>query len=169
MPDEHLERLDVIDRRWRTEHRWLTDANDLPAAALHASRDVPIDVLAADIERAYTRLYDAGFTGGQELQLVSQLLAVDPRGTDAGVDRFTLAASIELSADTEQAGERSAGDLAALQSIQRDPGCPAGGDDRGHLGRGRRGRVGRSPLSPSPASGPAGWHCPVIARACAPR
>ncbi len=31
---------------------------------------------------------------------------------------FTLAAGIELSADTERAGERSAGDLAALQSIQ---------------------------------------------------
>ena len=176
VPEEDLERLALIYRRWRTEHRWLTNAGDLPAAALHASRDVPVDVLAADIERAYTRLHDADFTRGQ-LQLVSQLLAVDPRGTDAGVDRFcdvaerlrsreervrpsrydevallaltqspaaevvdrvldnrdrlreaksrpdksvafTLAAGIELSADTERAGERSAGDLAALQSIQ---------------------------------------------------
>ena len=146
-------------------------------AALHASREVPVDALAADVERAYTRLHDAGFTRGQQLQLVSQLLAVDPRGTDAGVDRFcdvanrlksqeervgpsrydevallaltqgaaadvvdrvirnrdrlrqakarpdksvafTLAAGIELSADTERAGERSADDLAALQSIR---------------------------------------------------
>ena len=143
---------------------------------------------------------------GQQLQLVSQLLAVDPRGTDAGVDRFcdvaerlrsreervrpsrydevallaltqspaaevvdrvldnrdrlreaksrpdksvafTLAAGIELSADTERAGERSAGDLAALQSIQGDPGCPAGGDDRSHIGRRGGGRIGRSPLN----------------------
>ncbi len=177
VPDEHVERLALIYRRWRTEHRWLTNASDVPAAALHASRNVPVDVLAADIERAYTRLHDADFTRGQQLQLVSQLLAVDPRGTDAGVDRFcdvaerlrsreervrpsrydevallaltqspaadvvdrvldnrdrlrqaksrpdtsvafTLAAGIELSADTERAGERSAGDLAALQSIQ---------------------------------------------------
>ncbi|MCY4378067.1 MAG: DUF4003 family protein, partial [Spirochaetaceae bacterium] len=143
----------------------------------HASRDVPVDDLASDIERAYNRLHDAGFTRGQQLQLVSQLLAVAPRGTDAGVDRFrdvaeglrsgeegggpsrydevallaltqgsaadvvdgvlgnrdrlrevrprpdksvafTLAAGIELSADTERAGEDSAGDLAALQSIR---------------------------------------------------
>ena len=177
VPEEHLERLAVIYRRWRTEHRWLTNANDLPAAALHASRDVPVDDLASDIERAYNRLHDAGFTRGQQLQLVSHLLAVDPRGTDAGVDRFcdvaerlrsreervgpsrydevallaltqgsaadvvdgvlgnrdrlrevrprpdksvafTLAAGIELSADTERAGEDSAGDLAALQSIR---------------------------------------------------
>ena len=177
VPEEHLERLEVIYRRWRTEHRWLTNANDLPAAALHASRDVPVDVLAADVEQAYTRLHDAGFTRGQQLQLVSQLLAVDPRGVDAGVGRFcdvaerlksaaervepsrydevallaltqglaadvvdrvirnrdrlrqakarpdksvafTLAAGIELSADTERAVERSAGDLAALQSIR---------------------------------------------------
>ena len=177
VPDEHVERLAVIYRRWRTEHRWLTNAGDLPAAALHASRDVRVDVLATDIERAYTRLHDAGFTRGQQLQLVSQLLAVDPRGTDAGGARFcdvaerlrsreervgpsrydevallaltqgpaadvvervldnrdrlrqvrprpdrstafTLAAGIELSADTERAGERSAGDLAALQSIR---------------------------------------------------
>ncbi|MCY4372889.1 MAG: DUF4003 family protein [Spirochaetaceae bacterium] len=53
VPEEHLERLAVIYRRWRTEHRWLTNANDLPAAALHASRDVPVDDLASDIERAY--------------------------------------------------------------------------------------------------------------------
>ena len=177
VPDGDLERLAVIYRRWRTEHRWLTNAGDLPAAALHASRDVPVDVLASDIERAYARLHDAGFTRGQQLQLVSQLLAVDPRGTDAGVNRFcdvaerlksreervgpsrydevallaltqapaadvvdrvlgsrdrlrqaksrpdrsvafTLAAGIELSADTERAGERNAGDLAALQSIR---------------------------------------------------
>ena len=177
VPKEHLERLELIYRRWRTEHRWLTNDDDLPAAALHASREVPVDALAADVERAYTRLHDAGFTRGQQLQLVSQLLAVDPRGTDAGVDRFcdvadrlksqeervgpsrydevallaltqgvaadvvdrvirnrdrlqqaksrpgksvafTLAAGIELSADTERAGERSADDLAALQSIR---------------------------------------------------
>ena len=177
VPEEHLKRLAVIYRRWRTEHRWLTNANDLPTAALHASRDVPVDDLAADNERAYTLLHDAGFTRGQQLQLVSQLLAVDPRGTDAGVARFcdvaerlrsqeervgpsrydevallaltqgsaadvvdgvvrnrdrlrqvrprpdksvafTLAAGIELSADTERAGEDSAGDLAALQSIR---------------------------------------------------
>ena len=174
VPEEQLERLALIYRRWNTDHRWLTNASDLPAAALHASRNVPVDVLAADVERAYTRLHDAGFRRGQQLQLVSQLLPVDPRGTDTAVDRFcavaeclkseeervgpsqydevavlaltqgpaadvvervirsrdrlrqakarpdksvafSLAAGIELSADTERAGER---DLMALESIR---------------------------------------------------
>ena len=177
VPQPQIERLARIYRRWRKEHRWLTSSSDLPAAALHATRDVALDVVAEDVERAYTRLDDAGFRRGNQLQLVSHLLAVDPRGTDAGVQRFcavaermryadepvgagrydeiallaltqrspgevvdrvlrnrdrlravkprpdkavafTLAAGIELAADTEVAGERDAGELAALQSIQ---------------------------------------------------
>ena len=177
VPQQQLERLARIYRRWRSEHRLLTSSSDLPAAALHAARDVPVDAIAEDVERAYTRLDDAGFRRGNQLQLVSHLLAVDPRGADAGVQRFcaaaerlryanervgadrydevallaltqgspgevvdrvlrnrdrlravkprpdravafTLAAGIELAADAELAGERNAGDLAALQSIQ---------------------------------------------------
>jgi hypothetical protein len=177
VPQQQLERLAQTYRRWRKEHRWLTSSSDLPAAALHAARDVPVDAVAEDVERAYTRLDDAGFRRGNQLKLVSHLLAVDPRGTDTGVQRFcavaerlryadepvgagrydeiallaltqgspdevvdrvlgnrdrlravkprpdkavafTLAAGIELAADTEVAGERDVGELAALQSIQ---------------------------------------------------
>ncbi len=88
VPRRQLERFAQIYRRWRDDHFWLTDANDLPAAALHASRDEPVEVLAANVERAYQSLRDAGFSRGDQLQLVSQLLAVDPRGTDVGVQRF---------------------------------------------------------------------------------
>ena len=45
-----------------------------------------------------------------------RLRAVTPR-PDRTV-AFTLAAGIEMAADAEVAGERNAGDLAALQSIQ---------------------------------------------------
>ena len=177
VPQSQFERLAKIYRRWRREHRWLTSSSDLPAAALHAAREVPVDAVAEEVERAYTWLQDAGFRRGNQLQLVSHLLAVDPRGTDAAVRRFhavaerlrhadervgasrydeiallaltqgapgevvdrvldyrdrlravkprpdrtvafTLAAGIEMAADAEIAGERNAGDLAALQSIQ---------------------------------------------------
>ena len=136
-----------------------------------------MESLAEDVRRAYARLRDAGFRRGNQLQLVSHLLAVDPRGADNAVQRFgvvaerlrsagervgtgrydevavlaltqappghvvdrvlryrdrlrsarprpskdiafSLAAGIELAEDSEQAGERSAGDLAALQSIR---------------------------------------------------
>ena len=177
VPHQEFERLARIYRRWRSEHRLLTSSSDLPAAALHAARDVPVDTIAEEVEGAYTRLDEAGFRRGNQLQLVSHLLAVDPRGADAGAQRFvavaerlraadervgasrydeiallaltqgspgdvvdrvlhnrerlravkprpdkavafTLAAGIEMAADVEAAGERNAGDLAALQSIQ---------------------------------------------------
>ena len=177
VPRARLERLARIYARWRKDHFWLTDSNDLPAAALHAGRGESVEVLAANVERAYTSLRDAGFSRGNMLQLVSQLLAVDPRGTDAGVQRFhrvaerlrrarerigtsrydevailaltqdsekrvvdrvlryrdrlreatprpskdvafSLAAGITLAEDSERAGQKSAGDLAALRAIQ---------------------------------------------------
>ena len=177
VPKPHIERLARIYAQWRADHFWLTDANDLPAAALHAGRTVSVESLTEDVRRAYARLRDAGFRRGNQLQLVSHLLAVDPRGTDNAVQRFavvadhlrragerigtgrydeiavlaltqgppghvvgrvlryrdrlrtvrprpskdiafSLAAGIELAEDSEQAGERSAGDLAALQSIR---------------------------------------------------
>lgn len=172
-----LERVAKIYRRWRREHPLLTSSSDLPAAALHGARGVPVDVVAEEVERVYTSLEEAGFRRGNQLQLVSHLLTVDPRGADAGVQRFcavaeqlrhaeervgasrydeiallaltqsppgevvdrvlryrdrlrevrprpdktvalTLAAGIEMAADVDAAGERNAGDLAALQSIQ---------------------------------------------------
>ena len=177
VPKAHLDRLARIYAQWRADHFWLTDANDLPAAALHAARDVSVESLTGDVQRAYARLREAGFRRGNQLQLVSHLLAVDPRGADTAVQRvavvadrlrsagervgtgrydevavlaltqgspghvvdrvlryrdrlrsarprpskdlaFSLAAGIELAEDSEKAGERNAGDLAALQSIR---------------------------------------------------
>ena len=177
VPNAHLDRLARIYAQWRADHFWLTDGNDLPAAALHAGRELSVESLTGDIQRAYARLRDAGFRRGNQLQLVSHLLAVDPRGTDNAIQRFavvadhlrsagervgtgrydevavlaltqsspghvvdrvlryrdrmrsarprpskdlafSLAAGIELAEDSEKAGERNAGDLAALQSIR---------------------------------------------------
>ena len=101
VPDGHLERLAGIYRRWRADHFWLTDANDLPAAALHAARDREVDMLTAEIERAYDRLVERGFRRGDALQLVSHLLAVDPRGVETGVQRFRQVAEC-----LRRAGER---------------------------------------------------------------
>ena len=78
VPQQHIERLARIYRGWRREHRWLTSSSDLPAAALHAARDVPVEVLAAAVERAYTRLSDAGFRRGNQLQLVSRVAPSRP-------------------------------------------------------------------------------------------
>ena len=88
VPDPLLVRLGAIYRRWRSEHFWLTSANDLPAAALHACGDREVEMLVADIERAYARLAEAGFRRGNALRLASHLLATDTRGVETGVERF---------------------------------------------------------------------------------
>ena len=72
VPPRDIERLATIYRRWRREHRWLTSSSGLPAAALHASREVPVEVLAADVERAYTGLDGAGFRRGNGIALTTE-------------------------------------------------------------------------------------------------
>ena len=177
VPTLQVRRLSHIYDRWSKDHVWLTNARDLPAAALHAGTDRDVHFLAAEVERAFNGLRELGFRPGNPLQLVSHLLAVDPRGTDAAVQRFmgiaerleaegehirpvrydematlalargrparvvdrtlryrdrlrakrprparelafSLAAGIVLAEEAEHAAKRSAGDLAALQSIQ---------------------------------------------------
>ncbi|MCP3981137.1 MAG: DUF4003 family protein [bacterium] len=82
-------RMEEIYERWRRDHRWLTGADDLPAAAIHAVRDESVESIALNVERAYQRLREVGFRRGNPLQLVSQLLSVDPRGVDDAVRRFS--------------------------------------------------------------------------------
>lgn len=117
VPPGQFERLSSIYRRWRAEHRWLTSSSDLPAAALHATREVPVDVVTAEVERAYTGLMDSGFRRGNQLQLVSHLLAVDPRGTDAGVQRFCAVAEQLRHAD-ERVGAGRYDEIALLALTQ---------------------------------------------------
>lgn len=97
-----LERLADIYRRWRKDHALLTNANDLPTAALHACGEKPVDVLTAEIAQAYAQLHEAGFRRGNALQLVSHLLAADPRGTDIALQRFQ-----QVAASLKEAGERT--------------------------------------------------------------
>lgn len=85
-------RVKTILARWRADHPWLTGADDLPMAALHAARDVPAETLGAAVERVYERLRAAGFSRGNPLQLASHLLVVDPRGADGAASRFVLVA-----------------------------------------------------------------------------
>ena len=120
VPARHVERLASIYRRWRNDHFWLTSANDLPAAALHAGRNEPVEVVTADVERAYARLRELGFRRGNPLQLVSHLLAVDPRGTDAAVQRFAVVAE-RLRDARERVGSGRYDEVALLALAQETP------------------------------------------------
>lgn len=53
VPGRPLERLAQIHRSWRENRFWLTNADDLPAAVLHACREEAAEILTFDVERAY--------------------------------------------------------------------------------------------------------------------
>lgn len=88
-----LARMKAILERWTADHWWLTGEDDLPMAALHATRDAAVETISVDVERVYQHLRGLGYSRGNALQLVSHVLAIDPRGADAAVDRFLAVAT----------------------------------------------------------------------------
>jgi hypothetical protein len=88
VPKQNLERMESIYRCWKQEHRWLTGEDDLPTAALHATREESPESLTRRIEEAYDALRRAKFRRGNPLQLASHLMALDPRGVVKTVQRF---------------------------------------------------------------------------------
>ena len=120
VPRRDLERMGEIYRRWRDDHFWLTGADDLPAAAIHAMREQPVETLGHEVERAYRKLHDAGFRRGQQLQFVSQILAVDPRGVDASVERFKSCAKA-LEQGKQRVAPKAYDEIAILALTESDP------------------------------------------------
>jgi len=118
--EQDLQRLARIFRQWRKDHFWLTDANDLPAAALHASRREPVETLTANMERAYDNLRNAGFRRGNPLQLASHLLAAHPQGIDTGVSRFCVIAE-QLKSAGESVSTGRYDEIAMLALTQGAP------------------------------------------------
>jgi hypothetical protein len=87
-PQEAPRRIAAILERWNADHPWLTGADDLPMAALHALRDEAPEQIAARVEWIYQRLRQAGYPRGNPLQLAAHLLAIDPRGEQQASTRF---------------------------------------------------------------------------------
>lgn len=120
VPPARIERMARVYDRWKKDHRLLTDSRDLPAAALHAASDRSVDLMTADTERSYQSLREAGFRRGNQLQLVSQLLAVDPRGVDTGMQRFRrVAERLESKGERVRSGRYD--EIATLALTQDAP------------------------------------------------
>ena len=86
--DATLDRMKYILAAWTADHWWLTGADDYPMAALHTLRDEPIAELCTRIEGIYQALRAQGHGRGNQLQLVSHVLAVAPWQSQEAVDRF---------------------------------------------------------------------------------
>ena len=115
-----LDRMGRIYRSWKTDHRWITGADDLPMAALHAIRDESVEALSTRVEVAYRGLRDAGFSRGNPLQFVSHVLALDPRGVDEAVGRFRRIAAA-LKKRKERTGTSRYDEMAILALTSADP------------------------------------------------
>jgi hypothetical protein len=81
-PPHRLDRFDEIYRTWKSDHRWLTGADDYPMAAVHAAHDEPVANLTRRIEDAYRELDRLGYRPGDPLQTASHILGFLP---DEGV------------------------------------------------------------------------------------
>ena len=121
MPARHVERLASIYRRWRKDHFWLTSAADLPAAALHAGRDEAVEVVTADVERAYARCGRPASGGGTPCSS-SRTCSPSTRGARTpAVQRFSLVAE-RLKEARERVSTGRYDEVALLALTQESPG-----------------------------------------------
>ncbi len=114
-----LDRLRNIHTAWVRDHFWLTGDDDLPMAALHASRSESVEDLTARLEDIYKRLVKAGFGRGNALQLASHILGVTSWDGRRAAARFS-----EVAAALEKCGisiRRPHYDEVALLSITGEP------------------------------------------------
>ncbi len=79
-----------------------------------------MESVTLDVERAYERLREKGLWRGNQLQLVSHLLAVDPRGVDTAVERFRVVAE-QLRSAGERVGQSRYDEVATLALTQSTP------------------------------------------------
>jgi hypothetical protein len=81
-------RTKAILDRWNQDHWFLTGIDDYPMAALHATRDLSVEQLGVEVEQIYQQLAKAGFSKGEQLQLVSHLLMFSDAGPREAAIRF---------------------------------------------------------------------------------
>jgi hypothetical protein len=74
--DQRLQRMAELIALWKEDHRWLTGQDDYPMAALHAARDEDLCEVSKRTETIYKELVSKDFSKGNQLQLVSHLLAI---------------------------------------------------------------------------------------------
>jgi len=77
----------IVDR-WAEDHRFLTGVDDYPMAAMHATREADPEQLGTEVEEIYQTLRRAGFSRGNQLQLVSHLMMFSDQGPLVTAERF---------------------------------------------------------------------------------
>jgi hypothetical protein len=90
---EKILSMKAILDRWNRDHRFLTGVDDYCMAAMHATRGASTEQLGVDVETVYQTLREAGFSRGNQLQLVSHLLTLFDLGPREAARRFARTAA----------------------------------------------------------------------------
>lgn len=75
-----IEKAQRIYKAMKKEHMFLTTQNDYPLAVLLASQNKEIHLLIEHIEGFYHELQTKGFRKGNDLQFLSHILSLNPKG-----------------------------------------------------------------------------------------
>ena len=84
------ERAKLIHEAMKTQHPFLTSADDYASSVILASVDRPVDDLVNEVERTYQLLRSSGFHSGNGTQLLSQILAFDPASPEEKAERCKM-------------------------------------------------------------------------------
>jgi len=136
-----VRRMKEILERWKKDHSFLTGSDDYPMAALHAARGASAEGIGHRVEEFYQALRREKLARGNQLQLVSHLLAVTELGAIEAARRFTdlrralkqagirtyesqydeIALLVMLGGEPEQLAGRLAGTVERLMSVRPRP------------------------------------------------
>lgn len=92
--DRAVDRTRDLLKRWKADHWFLTGVDDYPLAALHALRDVAVEEVGVVVEQVYQRLRAMSYSGGNQLQLASHLLAASSSPSEATTRFDAIARSL---------------------------------------------------------------------------
>ena len=81
-------RMAQVFRAFKADHKWITGADDLAAAALLSSESGTPRSVAANAENIYQSLRQRKYTRGNALQMVSHLLCMHDESAEVSVRRF---------------------------------------------------------------------------------
>ena len=85
---DQVARMAQVFRAFKADHKWITGADDLAAAALLSCESGTPRNVAANAERIYQALRQRKYTRGNPLQMVSHLLCMHDETAEVSVRRF---------------------------------------------------------------------------------
>lgn len=85
---DQVARMAQVFQAFKTDHKWITGADDLAASALLSAEDGTPRKIASHAEGIYLGLRSRKYSRGNALQMVSHLLCMHPDSSESAIRRF---------------------------------------------------------------------------------